>query len=75
MYCYLALLTQTTQMEEVIDLDDITLNLTPPDGGYNTSLASEIVTISGLPFGIGAVIANVLLITCKCRDFGSNYRG
>ena len=51
---------------ELIELSDSGGNLTPPVSVYNTSLASEIVTISGLPFGIGAVIANILLIVCKC---------
>eukprot|EP00116_Pleurobrachia_bachei_P005048 sb/3465310/ len=50
---------------ELIEVSDSGGNLTPPVSVYNTSLASEIVTISGLPFGIGAVIANILLIVCN----------
>ena len=40
-------------------------NLTPPVQIYNTSLASSIITISGLPLGIVAIVINAILAYCK----------
>ena len=51
-------------------------NLTPPVSTYNTSLASSIITISGLPLGVIAIIINAMLVfskSCVCGLYVSTY--